>query len=47
MLAYMAHAFIFVPAAGFVLAAGAGVFIRSRRAREDKRIRDGFTLLSR
>ena len=45
MLAYMSHALIFIPAVGFVLAAGAGVLIRSRRAREDKGIRDGFTLL--
>jgi len=41
----MSHALIFIPAVGFVLAAGAGVLIRSRRAREDKGIRDGFTLL--
>ena len=45
MLAAVTHALIFIPAVGFVLAAGAGVFIRARRAREDKRVRDGFTII--
>jgi hypothetical protein len=44
MLHSLAQNFIFVPLAGFMLAAGAGVLIRARRAREDKRIRDGFTI---
>ena len=44
MAGYIAHGLILVPVAGFVLAAGAGVLIRSRRAREDKRVRDGFTI---
>jgi hypothetical protein len=39
-----AHALIFVPAVGFVLAAGAGVLIRARRARQDERVRDEFTI---
>jgi hypothetical protein len=44
MLSSLMHNLIFLPVAGFALAAGAGVLIRARRAREDQRIRDGFTL---
>jgi len=44
MLSSFMHTLIFVPVAGLVLAASAGVLIRARRAREDKRIRDGFTI---
>jgi hypothetical protein len=38
------HDLIILPMMGFVLAAGVGVLIRARRAREDKRVRDGFTI---
>ena len=44
MFTHVVHSLIFVPIAGFVLAAGAGVLVRARRAREDKNIRDGFTI---
>jgi hypothetical protein len=44
MLSYVTHTLILLPAAGFLLAAGAGVLIRTRRASEDKRVRDGFTI---
>jgi hypothetical protein len=35
---------IVIPAACFVVAAATGVLIRARRAREDKRVRDGFSI---
>jgi hypothetical protein len=41
----MRNGLILIPAMGFVIAAATGVVIRARRAREDKRMRDGFTLL--
>jgi hypothetical protein len=44
MTSMAVHALIFVPVAGFLLAAGAGVLIRARRARQDERVRDGFTI---
>jgi hypothetical protein len=44
MLAVVAHSVIFVPVAGFVLAAGTGMLIRARRARADKDVRDGFSI---
>ena len=40
----MGHYLILIPVVGFVLAAGTGVFVRNRRAREDKNVRDGFTI---
>lgn len=40
----LAHSLIFLPAAGFLVAAASGVFIRARREREDKRVRDGFKI---
>jgi LPXTG-motif cell wall-anchored protein len=46
MLDQIAQNLIILPVLGFVLAAGAGVLIRSRRAREDKRVRDGLQLLA-
>lgn len=41
----LAHALILLPAAGFVFAAATGMLIRSRREREDKRIREGFKII--
>ena len=46
MLGYIAHDLVILPIVGFVLAAGAGIFIRARRARDDRRVRDGFTIIS-
>jgi hypothetical protein len=40
----MIHSLILIPIAGFALAAGAGVLIRARRAREDKHGREMFTI---
>jgi hypothetical protein len=40
----MVHSLILVPVAGFALAAGVGVFIRARRARQDKDGRESFTI---
>jgi LPXTG-motif cell wall-anchored protein len=40
----LAHSLIFLPAAGFVLAAAAGVFIRNRRERDDQRVRAEFKI---
>ena len=44
MLDQIAQDLIILPIIGFLLAAGAGVLIRSRRAREDKRVRDRLRL---
>jgi len=44
MLNHFAQDLVILPIFGFVLAAGAGVFIRARRARDDKRVRDGFSI---
>jgi len=40
----MAHYLILLPITGFMIAAGTGVLIRARRAREDKRVRDAFSI---
>ena len=40
----MAHLLIAVPALGFVIAAGTGILVRARRAREDKHARDIFSI---
>jgi hypothetical protein len=40
MFVSLMHNLIIIPAAAFVFAAGTGVAIRARRAREDKRCRD-------
>jgi hypothetical protein len=40
----LAHAFIFLPAAGLVIAAAGGILMRTRREREDKRTREGFKI---
>ena len=40
----LAHAFIFLPLAGFMLAVASGVLVRSRRERDDKRARDEFKI---
>ena len=40
----LAHTLIFLPAAGFLIAATTGVLIRNRREREDKRTREGFKI---
>ena len=39
-----ANSLIFLPAAGFVLAVSLGVFVRSRRERDDKRAREEFKI---
>jgi LPXTG-motif cell wall-anchored protein len=44
MFASMAQSLILLPIAGFALAAGIGVMVRSRRAREDKNGREAFTI---
>jgi len=46
MLNQIAQNLIFLPVLGFVLAASAGVLLRSRRAREDKRVRDRLRLVA-
>jgi hypothetical protein len=38
------HGLIILPVIGFVFAAGAGVLLRARRAREEKRLWDKFTI---
>jgi hypothetical protein len=40
----MVHTLILVPVAGFALAAGVGVFVRARRARQDKNGREAFRI---
>lgn len=40
MFASMVHSLVIFPAMAFVIAAGTGIAIRARRAREDKRYRD-------
>jgi LPXTG-motif cell wall-anchored protein len=40
----LANSLIFLPLAGLVLAAATGVFIRTRRERDDKRARDIFKI---
>lgn len=40
MLSSMIHSMVIFPAVAFVIAAGTGIAIRARRAREDKRYRD-------
>lgn len=40
----MGHLFIVVPAIGFVVAAGAGILVRARRARQDEHSRDVFSI---
>jgi hypothetical protein len=37
-----AHTLLFVPAAGFAIAATAGALVRTRRERKDKRMRECF-----
>ncbi|MGA2963925.1 MAG: hypothetical protein ABSD96_19830 [Candidatus Korobacteraceae bacterium] len=37
-----AHTLLFVPAAGFAIAATAGALVRTRRERNDKRMRECF-----
>lgn len=37
-----AHTLILLPAVGFVIVATTGVLVRTRREREDKRMREGF-----
>jgi hypothetical protein len=39
----LARTLILLPAAGFVIAATIGILIRTRRKREDKLRREGFT----
>lgn len=39
----LAHTLIVLSAAGFVIAAATGILIRTRRKREDKQRRKGFT----
>lgn len=39
----LTHTLILLPA-GFVIAVASGMLIRTRREREDKRIRDGFKI---
>jgi len=40
MFASLLHSLVVIPAAAFVVAAGTGIAIRARRARDDKRYRD-------
>jgi hypothetical protein len=40
MFASLLHSLVVIPAAAFVIAAGTGIAIRARRARDDKRYRD-------
>ncbi len=40
MFGSMLHNLIIFPVAAFVIAAGTGIVIRARRARDDKRFRD-------
>ena len=40
MFASVFHSLVIIPAVAFVIAAGSGIAIRARRAREDKRYRD-------
>lgn len=42
----MGYYLFLLPITGFMLAAGTGVLIRARRAREDKRVRDTFSITS-
>jgi hypothetical protein len=44
MLGQITHGLIVLPVLGFFIAVGAGVAIRTRRAREDKRVRDEFVI---
>jgi hypothetical protein len=40
----MGHLLIVVPAIGFVFAAGAGILVRTRRARQDENSRGAFSI---
>jgi hypothetical protein len=44
MLGQITHGLSILPLVGFVIAASAGIFIRARRARADKRVRDDFMI---
>ena len=40
----LTQSLIFLPVAGFALAAAAGILLRARRAREDRGGREAFTI---
>ena len=40
----LGHSLILIPIFGFVLAAGTGFLVRARRSREDKNVRDDFSI---
>ncbi|HYG98141.1 MAG TPA: hypothetical protein VD837_03350 [Terriglobales bacterium] len=40
----MGHLFIVVPAVGFVVAVGAGIIVRARKARSDEQSRGMFSI---
>jgi hypothetical protein len=42
---FLSNVLILIPAAGFVVAAGTGLYIRARQARQERLFRDRSTLV--